>query len=204
MLSSSLMKIEFVHPHMPSIDESLRPRVVTTTNTRNSLTRRHALRSSGIALLGVLAGCTELVGTEPNSDEYYHLQERSVYVERGVDLTIPEAVQTVAEPEDADLIVLPDTPGIEASQAVEWLEHRRVIALLGGESQRTWLSWRRSDAYVEAFDPSGMGEGDPPPELLLGWYADSMVHTSHHSWGYEPSESDYLAGIDETLEDIDL
>lgn len=188
---------------MPSPDENFRSRTVATTNTKTSLTRRHALRASEGVLLGAVAGCTELVGSDSRSDEYHQLQELPIYLESDVDLAVPDDVQTVAEPEEADLIVLPDTPEIEASQAVDWLEHQRVLALVGEESQPTYLSWRRSDVYVEAFDPSGMGEGDPPPKLLLCWHADSMVHTSQHSWGYEPTDSDYLDGIDKTLERID-
>ena len=197
------MKIAIVHPHMPSTDENFRSRTVATTNAKTSLTRRHALRASGGVLLGAVAGCTELVESDSHSDEYHHLQELPVYLKGDVDLAVPDDVQTVAEPEEADLIVLSDRPGIGASQAVKWLEQRRVIALVGEESQPTYLSWRRTDAYVEAFNPSGMGEGDPPPKLLLCWHADSMVHTSQHSWGYEPTDSDYLDGIDKTLERID-
>lgn len=168
-----------------------------------SSTRRRILSSSGLAIVGAVAGCTDLLGDETDSDEYEHLQQRPVYIETSIDLAIPDTVQLVDTPADADLIVIPDRPDIEASQAVEWVEQKRAIALLGREAQSTWLSWVDSDVYVEAFDPQGFAEGDPDPELLIAWDTGTVVTTQHYSWGSGPSDSDVLSALNETLGDID-
>ena len=112
-------------------------------------------------------------------------------------------VQSVDALGGADLIVIPDTPDIEVSQAVEWPQQKRVIAILGREEQSTWLSWVQSDAYEEPFDPQGIAEEDPEPQLLIAWDTGSIVTTQQYSWGSGPSDSDVLSGLNETLGEID-
>ncbi|WP_242695422.1 hypothetical protein [Halomontanus rarus] len=177
--------------------------VEQTCDSTEYLTRRGVLATSGTAVTGALAGCSALSGEEETPEEYEHLQQRPVYVDEDVELSIPDTVQIVDVPGDADLIVIQDTPDIEVSKAVEWLEEKRAIALLGGEAQSTWLSWVQSDAYEEAFDPQGFAEGDPEPQLLIAWDTGPLVTTQQYNWGTGPSDSDVLTALNKTLRDID-
>ena len=188
---------------MPSKSEWWRFQAVDPScDDSEYVTRRGVLATSGTAVVVALAGCSALSG-EGTPEEYENLQQRPVYFDEDIQLSIPETVQSVDAPGDADLIVIPDTPDIEVSQAVEWLQQKRVIALLGGEAQSTWLSWVQSDAYEEAFDPQGIAEGDPEPQLLIAWDTGSLVTTQQYSWGSGPSDSDVLSGLNETLGEID-
>ena len=168
---------------MPSKSEYWRFQAVDQSyGDTGYLTRRGVLATSGTAVAAAVAGCSALSGNG-TPEEYENLQQRPVYVDDTVELSIPETVQSVDTPEDADLIVIPDTPNIEVSQAVEWLQQRRAIALLGADSQRTWLSWVQSEEYEEAFDPKSIAEGDPEPQLLIAWDTDTVVTTQQYSWG---------------------
>jgi len=189
---------------MPSENEPLRLQTDRQTSTdSHDVTRRHLLGASGTAATGAVAGCSALSSEETAPDTYDHLEQRPVYVDSAVEITVPDSVQLVETPGDADLIVLPDTPEIEVAQAVEWLEETRAIALLGDQSQRTWLSWEQSDAYVAAFDPQGFGEGDPEPDLLIAWNTDPLITTQQYGWGSDPTDSDVLAALNKTLGEIE-
>lgn len=189
---------------MPSKNERFRSQTgFQTCNSNGYTTRRRILSTSGITIVGTLAGCTDLLGNETTPEEYEHLQQRPVYVAASVDLSIPDTVQTVDAPDDADLVVIPDKPNIEAPKAVEWLEQKRAIALLGEEAQSTWLSWEQSDAYVEAFDPKGGAEGDPEPNLLIAWYTGPLVTTQHYIWRPDPTDNEVLRALNDTLGDIE-
>lgn len=197
------MSDSFINSIMPSAKERLQSEPVGQRGGMNvSATRRRILATSGVAIGGALAGCMDLRGSENTPDEYETLQQRPIYVAAGVDLSVPDQVQIVDAPGDADLIVMPDTPDVEAARIVTWLEQTRAIALLGEESQSTWLSWVQSDAYVEAFDPEGIAEGDPEPDLLIAWDAGSEVSTAHYHWWTGPTDNDVLHALNETLEDI--
>ena len=89
---------------------------VQTCDSPKYVTRRGILVTSGTAVTGTLAGCSALSGEDETPEEYEHLQQRPVYVDEDIELSIPETVQIVDTPGDADLIVIQDTPDIEASQ----------------------------------------------------------------------------------------
>lgn len=188
---------------MPSMNECWQLQTVgQICDSDEYLTRRQVLVTSGTAVAGALAGCSSL-NEEETPEEYEHLQQRPVYVDEDVELSIPDTVQRVDAPGDADLIVIPDTPDIEVSQAVEWLEEKRAIALLGGEAQSTWLSWVESDAFEEAFDPQAFGEGDPEPQLLIAWDDGSLITQQQYNWVSDPSDNEMLTALNKTLGDID-
>jgi len=189
---------------MPSNHECQRLQTVRRASTDGHyVTRRQLLSVSGTAAAGALAGCSTLSSEETAPDVYDQLEQRPVYVDAAVSLTVPDSVQRVETPDAADLIVLPDTPDTDVTQAVAWLEEMRAIALVGDQSQRTWLSWVQSDAYVEAFDPQGFGEGDPEPQLLIAWNADPLITTQQYSWGSSRSDEDVLSALNETLGEIE-
>lgn len=160
--------------------------------------RRYVLTALGTALTGTLAGCSEL-----SSEEYENLQEHPVYIDLNVELSIPDTMQIVDAPKDANLIVIPDTHDIAAPQAVEWLKQKRVIALLGGEAWSTWLSWVETDAYEETFEhPDMVGERLPDSRLVITWPTPAAALTAQYRLESEPSDSDILTALDNTIEDI--
>lgn len=170
---------------------------------RAALTRRRALASVGVALLGAVAGCSDF--TEPSTEEqsYPTLRQTPVYVADGVELSIPENVPTVSATTNADLLLLPGDTDVAAEQAVDWLAADRTIALLGNAAERTWIDWAGSDAYADAFEDRGLADGDPDPQLLVGAAVGLHVPTYRHTWGNEPDDRDILEALDEDLADIE-
>ncbi|WP_244531495.1 hypothetical protein [Halogranum amylolyticum] len=112
---------------------------------------------------------------------------------------MPAEIQTVNETQNADLLVLPHDTNIDAKQASEWLLEDRVLALLGESSEATWLSWARSDAFRDAFENEGYGDGEPDPSLVVGARIDQLITTYRYTWGDEPSDRDVLEALDESL-----
>lgn len=171
------------------------------------LSRRQTLAGTGATLIGAIAGCASLpvdgFEDEPTeSREYERLQRTAVYVDDDVDLSIPDAVPTVSAPNNADLIVLPGATGVSAEQAVDWLADERVLALLGDESESTWLAWARSDVYADAFRGAGVSDSEPDPDLLVAAAVDVTVTTHRYTWAEGPRDRDVLRKLDEALADI--
>lgn len=164
-------------------------------------TRRSTLCASGIALLGSLAGCAAL-STEPSDPEdltFERLDTTAVYVDDGVDLSMPSEVETVDGRNNADLLLLPDDTTVDGEQAVEWFADDRVIALLGDSSEAKWLSWARSDAFRDTFKNEGYSDSEPDPSLLVGAKVGLYVTTYRRSWTGEPRDRDILRALDEVL-----
>jgi hypothetical protein len=168
-------------------------------------TRRQTLAAGGLVLAGVVTGCqgfiTDRSGTTTPT-EFDHLDDRPIYVDEALDLTVPEAVQVVSEPEDADLILLSDDPDAGPEEAVDWLSDRRAIGLLGDDAQDTWLSWVDSQPYHDAFDPNGVAEGEPAPDLVISWHTGNLVTTRRYGWDRGPDDGKVLTALDESLTDI--
>lgn len=172
--------------------------------TRRS--RRDFLAGASAALVGAVAGCSALVSDGPNGPrddrEYGRLQVTAVYVADGVDLSMPDEVETVTGPSNADLLVLPGGTDARAEQVVDWLADDRTLALLGDGAESTWLSWARSDTYRDTFDGGGYGDSDPDPQLLVAAAVGLDVTTYRHTWGDGPRDRDVLDALDEVLVDV--
>lgn len=166
-------------------------------------TRRQVLAGTAATSVASLTGCTTLRG-EGSTDEpsYERLPQTAVYVDDGVDLTLPDEVETVRGEENADLLLLPDDTGVSADTAVDWLVDERAVALLGDDAQDTWLDWTESEAYRNAFESRGRGEASPAPQLLVGAYGDGHVTTYRKTWANGPDDRDVLAELDEILVEI--
>lgn len=164
-------------------------------------TRRTALRACGVAALGSFAGCSALPRDSSDTEDpsYERLDVTAVYVADGVELSIPAEIETVNAPYNADLLVLPDDTNADANQAVEWLTDERVLALLGENSEATWLSWTRSDAFRDAFANEGYGDSEPDPSLVVGARIGLRTTTYRYSWGDEPRDRDVFEALDESL-----
>lgn len=162
------------------------------------------LAGAGAALAAAVTGCAALPGDDaPQNQTYERLQRTAVYVADGVDLSVPEEVQTVNAAGNADLLVLPGDTGVDAETAVDWLAAGRVVSLLGGAAEATWLSWARSETYRDAFGEGGFGDSEPDPELLVATARETDVTTYRRSWSDEPRNRDVLRALDETLVDIE-
>jgi hypothetical protein len=168
-------------------------------------TRRNALRVTGIALFSSFAGCSVLSMDSSDSEglSFKRLDVTAVYVTDEVELSMPAEVQTVDNTHNADLLVLPGDTNADAQKAVKWLADDRVIALLGDNSEPTWLSWARSDAFRDAFQNRGYGDGEPDPSLVVAAKIDQLVSTYRYTWGDGPSDSDVLRALDESLVTIE-
>lgn len=164
-------------------------------------TRRGALRTGSIALLGSLAGCSAFTTNRSNSKDVTieRLSVTAVYVADEVDISLPPEVPTVDNAHNADLLILPDDTNVDADQVVEWLADDRVLAIPGDRSEATWLSWARSDAFRDAFNNEGYGESEPDPSLVVGAKIELVVKTYRYSWGDGPTNRDVLRALDESL-----
>lgn len=165
-------------------------------------TRRRVLAGAAATSIAALAGCTNLPGEATDEPSYERLPTTPVYLADGVDLTLPDEVETVDGPANADLLVLPDDTDVSADRAVEWLADERAVALLGDGAQDTWLDWTEDDAYISAFGDQGRAEANPAPQLLVGAYDDGLVTTYRKTWGNGPDDQDVLAELDEVLVDL--
>lgn len=166
--------------------------------------RRNVLAATSTVLLGAVAGCPAFADEDSIDDiEFERFHQTPVYLADDVELSMPEEIQTVSEPADAELIITPDEPDVPPEQAAEWLADGRILALLGDEAENTWLSWVRSDAFDEAFDIQGIAEGEPDPDLLVGVAIDQQPTRYNRTWERGPHESDILKAVDEILVDID-
>ncbi|NHN47965.1 hypothetical protein G9464_10195 [Halostella sp. JP-L12] len=171
---------------------------------RTAGSRRDVLAAAGATLAGTVAGCAALPDGESADDlEFDRLQRTAVYLDGGVDLSVPDDVSTASAPNNADLVVLPGDPDTDAEQAVDWLADERVLALFGAGAEGTWTEWVRSDAYAETFDDGGYGDAEPDPDLLVGAAVGLDVARYDQSWSDGPRDRDVLRALDETLIDIE-
>lgn len=106
-----------------------------------NLARRETLYIGSVGLLGSLAGCPDSLSDSSTSEEqtFDRLDTTSIYIADSVKLSLPQAIQTIPEPSNADLLILPAETAVDAQQAVEWLLDDRIIAILGYDSQPKWL-----------------------------------------------------------------
>lgn len=166
-----------------------------------SATRRHALRVTGLALLGGLSGCASSSPDPPATTDvtFDRLDVTAVYVADDIELSMPPEVETVEGRHNADLLVLPGDTDADAERAAEWLTADRIVALLGESAESTWIAWARSDTFEETFENGGYSDAQPDPTLLVGASVGQYVKTYRYSWGDEPTDSDVLEALDETL-----
>lgn len=172
----------------------------------DSLPRRRFLAAAGATLPTAVAGCSTLPGmgdSTPENLQFEKLHQTPVYRADGVDLSLPEEVPTVRVAGNAELLVFPGDPDVDAEQAVEWLADDRVLALVGDAAEATWIEWAQSDAYTETFENEGYGDSSPDPDLLLAAAVELQVTRYSRSWSDGPRNRDLLRALDETLVDIE-
>jgi len=164
-------------------------------------TRRGVLCGSCIALFGPLGGCSALSGNPSDAEDltFERLDVRAVYVADGVGISMPAEIETIDNPHNADVLLLPGDTDIDAEQVVEWLADDRVVALLGDTAEVTWLSWARSEAFEDTFANQGYGDAEPDPSLVVGAKIGVYVRTYRHSWADGPRDRDVLRALDESL-----
>ncbi|MEF8801928.1 MAG: hypothetical protein V5A38_12255 [Halolamina sp.] len=168
-------------------------------------TRRRLLQTAGALPAVSLTGCAapfEWPQTATSTPAYEQLPQTAVYTADDVGIRLPESVQRVAAPTNADLIVLHGNPAVEAEQAVTWLAEERAVALLGDRAQETWLDWARSEAYRETFGSGELAAGDPPPHLLVAAASGSDMSTYRYSWSDQPSNGDIVRTLDDAMVEI--
>lgn len=186
-----------------SVDRS-QPSADDRIDVRVSPTRRELIAGAGISTVAALGGCAALPGDDSTTDlEFERLQRTPVYRADGVELSLPEEVPTVSATNNADLLLLPDEPNVDAEQAVEWLADERVLALLGDAAEGTWLAWVQSDAYTDTFDTEGAADSEPDPDLLAAAAVDLDVTRYGHTWADGPRDRDLLRALDEVLVDVE-
>ena len=171
--------------------------------------RRSLLASLGATGLAAVAGCGALGGDdtpdEQSSMEYDDLAARNLYLASGVSVSLPADVTEVAAPDEADLVVLQDTTDVGADTGIEWLASGTGVAFVGSEGQSALLDWMESDAYDEAFESRGVGEGSPPPDFMLAFGIDRQyISTYSYTWNDDAGTTDerILDGIEESLHDL--
>lgn len=125
-------------------------------------TRRRILRGSSLVLFGSLTGCSALSDAPSDAEDlrFDRLDVRAVYVADGAEISMPAAIETVDNPYNAHVLVLPAETDVDAAQVVEWLIDDRVVALLGDEAEATWLSWTRSEAFEDTFANEGYSDAE--------------------------------------------
>lgn len=169
--------------------------------------RRGVLAGAAAALAAGLAGCgapRDGIDEEdhPGTPTFKRLEDTTLYVAEGVDLTVPARIETTGDPSEAELLVLSDDTAVDAQQAAEWLTADRVLALYGAEAEQTWLDWSESDAFDQAFDNRGRGDAEPDPQLLVGAAVGDHVTTFRRTWGDGARDRDVLVALDGVLVDL--
>lgn len=173
-----------------------------------SPTRRRLLTGAGAALLGATAGCANLTGgwvaSEDGEDrELRRLDETTTYRADGVDLTLPDAVPTAGTAPEAELLLLPGDTDAEVERVVDWLAGGKRLALVGTESEPTWLEWAGSQPFTRRFDNEGIGDGSPDPQLVAAHAVDDFVHRYNHTWEGGPDDQQLVWGLDGILVEMD-
>jgi hypothetical protein len=170
----------------------------------DSLHRRRFLAAAGATLTAAVAGCSTLPGDDtPEELQFEELHQTPTYVADGADLSLPEEVPTVEATANADLLVLPGDPAVDAEQAVEWLADGRAVSLLGDDAESTWLAWAQSEAFTDTFENEGYADSEPDPDLLVGAAIGNVVTRFGKTWADGPRNRDLLRALDETLVEIE-
>ena len=171
-------------------------------------TRRACLVGLSLPVASALTGCSTLLPARsestPTPPSYEHLRRTAVHVDPGVSLDLPDGVQVVESPANADLVVLPAATDVTAATAVDWLAQETVVALLGADAEETWFRWQRSDEYRDTFDRGGSADASPDPELLVAFAVGVEYVSTHRStWGHtdDPSDAEVLSALEEALAD---
>jgi hypothetical protein len=171
--------------------------------TRSHSSRRRMLATAAAGVLASVAGCSlpgDAESTAAPSRET--LEDAKLYVDEAVDLALVSTVTTVASPADADLVVLPDDTDVEAATVVEWLQADRAVALLGRDAEPTWIKWRQSDAFADAYGRQAVGDAEPDPDLVVGAERGDIVASYSHTWSDDYDDRDVLDALDEILASI--
>lgn len=171
-----------------------------------STSRRQFLRAASPLTFIGLSGCSFPSGNTPsNADtpEYEHLRNTATYVGEDVSLRLPDDVQRVDAPTNADLIVVHANTDVSVETVVSWLADDRAIALLGDRAEGTWLEWAQSEEFENAFDTAGVSDANPDPQLLIGATVELRVTTYRKTWSEQPSNEDIIAALSETMRDIE-
>lgn len=169
--------------------------------TPSEATRRRFLAGASASFALALAGCGRDADQDatPTPIEYDHLGQRTLYPADGLGLTVPENLETTQTRDGATLFLLPGTTDVAATQAVEWLDSQRVVALLGDGAEGTWLDWARSDAYAETFGRGGVADPDPDPDLVVLRWNGQGVSPHHYTWGNPYDDADVFEAIEDAL-----
>lgn len=169
--------------------------------------RRALLRALGVTAPTALAGCASISNgfddRTPEPPSYDFLRQTPTHLDAAVDVSLPDGVPTVDRPADAALVVLPDDSDVSSEDAVDWWLDGKGIALVGPDCEATHHTWKRSDAYREAFEPPhGGGDSSPDPELLVSFaIEDDLVTTYRTTWGHtdDPGDREVLSSIEDAL-----
>ena len=174
---------------------------------RNALALLSSLSMSGLA--GCVSGLNSASDDSSNKgdSEYDQLQQQVLYVGEDIELQLPDAVQSVSSPDDADFIVLSAATETTAEQVVHWLKDRHGVAVFGTseEVSGTWDVWAESDAYEEI--AGSMRDGGPPSSdvamLQSRWYGGSIVSKYVSTWDHNPDNDEIIEKIDRTLREME-
>ena len=166
-------------------------------------TRRDLLAGAG-AGLAALAGCSGRPSRStatPTPRTYDRLRRTATYVEEDVDVTLPDGSPTVTAPTNADLVVLPDDAERDPDTVVTWLADDRAVALVGEDSQETWLGWATSEPFRSAFT-GGSARGEPAPDLLVAAARGTTVATHRSTWSDGPTDAELVGGLEDGLQSV--
>lgn len=165
---------------------------------------RRRLLAGAATLTAAVAGCSGVPATDdtPEALQFEELHQTPTCAAEAVDLALPDEVPTESDPDDAELLLVPGDTNVDAQQTADWLAADRAIALLGDDAEPTWIDWKRSDAFAEAFENEAVADNDPDPQLLVGVAVESRTATYNRTWADGPRERDLLRALDEILVDV--
>lgn len=170
---------------------------------RTDALRRRTLLATGSVLTAALAGCGGLGGSDTPDQPFATLDRRRVYVDDGVDLSVPESVSTGSEPADAGVVVIPGDTERSPILTAEWIADGSSVALLGDGCGSTWNSWVMTSAYATNFDVMGAEWGNPGADLVVGAAIGLNLVTYGRTWEDTPSDRDVLRALEEIAADIE-
>lgn len=186
-------------------------------------TRRRLLAGLAVPATAVLAGCGGLLpeSSTPTPEPITELQDRSIYVDGSLSLSVPDVAEAVESPADADIVVLPTDTDRSNATITDWLAADRYVAFVGAGGQDAWHEVKLSDAYAEEFgEPDAMGErcagsgggGDgestadcDPTDLFVIERLEDISATYGFIWNDtdDPSNRRYFEGLHDVLADDD-
>lgn len=177
-----------------------------TAGRSSVVKRRRFLAGVASGAVGIVSGCTDDVQPSTATYEYEKIDNWSVYAGPEVGISFPDEIQTVATPEDANLLFLSDTVDMKPDQPIEWVADGRVVAIIGDSPEEVWLSWRRSEAFSSTFGSQLISEGSSSPDMLLIYYNGSVVSKATYAKSGidrnpDPTSSELLRAVDKLLKD---